>query len=38
MSTSDIGTLAPRTKPTARSAHGPSDPVKLAAVVLGLTA
>ena len=38
MSTSDTGTLAPRTEPTGRSAHGPSDPAKLAAVVLGLTA
>ena len=38
MSTSDTGTLAPRTEPTGRSAHGPSDPAKLATVVLGLTA
>ena len=38
MTASDIGTVAPRTAPTERSAHGPSDPVKLTAVVLGLTA
>src|SRR4051812_14018419 len=37
MTASDIGTVAPRTAPTERSAHGPSDPVKLTAVVLGLT-
>ncbi|GCE38485.1 ABC transporter permease [Rhodococcus sp. USK10] len=38
MSTSDTGTLDPRIESAGQASNGPSDPVKMIAVVLGLTA